>query len=297
MTAFTAHDSRPLTLERRGRFATMYVLSPFVWRADGRWHLLVRAVPRRDDEPRLKMAEAYYGVGDDGVHFVMDEAPALWPGPEEADLDGCEDPTVVLHEGRTHVWYTGWNQAQETGRLLYANGPNARDLTTRGVALDSTAEFANPKEATVAPSADGGWALFFEFARDEASVIGVARGEGLGGPWTGSSPLMEARGDHFDSWHLSTGPIVGAGGDRPVMFYNGASREAKWRIGWVAFDPDLTRVVDRCKQPLVTPPDDCPDGWTDIAFAASAVEDGDDVWLYHSIADRVLRRVRVRRGE
>lgn len=295
MTTFTTSDSQPLVLERRGRFATMYVLSPFVWRADGRWHLMVRAVPRRDDEPRLKIAEAYYGVGDDGVRFVMDEAPALWPGPGEADRDGCEDPTVVLHEGETQVWYTGWNQAQGTGRLLHASGPDARRLTTRGVALDSTDEFANPKEATVAQGADGRWALFFEFARDEASVIGLARSDVLAGPWTGSAPLMDARPDRFDAWHLSTGPIVGAGTDRPVMFYNGANRDAKWRIGWVAFDPDLTRVVDRCHEPLVTPPVDLEDGWTDIAFAASAVEDGDDIWLYHSIADRELVRVRVRR--
>ena len=295
MPTFTAHESQALTLARRGRFATMYVLSPFVWRAGGRWHLLVRAVPRRDDEPRLKMAEAYYGVGDDGVHFVMDEAPALWPGPDEADLDGCEDPTVVLHDGRTHVWYTGWNQAQETGRLLYADGADARELTVRGVALDSTADFANPKEATVGQGADGRWSLFFEFARNEASVIGLARSAGLAGPWTDSAPLMEPRPDGFDSWHLSTGPIVGAGTDWPAMFYNGASRDANWRIGWIAFDPDLTRVVDRCVAPLVTPPDDCPDDWTDIAFAASAVEEGDDVWLYYSLADRELRRVRVRR--
>lgn len=26
------------------------------------------------------------------------------------------------------------------------------------------------------------------------------------------------------------------------MFYNGATRDARWRIGWIAFDAEYTKV-------------------------------------------------------
>jgi hypothetical protein len=50
--------------------------------------------------------------------------PTIFPGPDTADLDGCEDPTVVVAGGRTHVWYTGYNQSQR-GR------PGPSDLSGR----------------------------------------------------------------------------------------------------------------------------------------------------------------------
>ncbi len=294
MPSYTVIRTETLSLDRTGRLAQMYVLSPFVWRRDDTFHLLVRAVPRRDDEPRLKIAEVFHGTSDDGRRFAMDEAPTIFPGPRPEDLDGCEDPTVVLDAGEMHVWYTGWNQAEETGRLLRASGPSARALAKRDVALDSVDGFRNPKEATVVRGADGRWTLFFEFARDGASLVGRVGSPDPRGPWTDRELIVGPRPESWDSWHVSTGPIVGADTDRPVMFYNGASRDAKWRIGWVAFDRDFTRVVDRGADPLVTP-SDLRDDWTDIAFAASSVAEADgDIWLYHSIADRELRRALVR---
>ena len=295
MTGFTPLDTETLTLDRSGRLAEMYVLSPFVWREDDDWHMLLRAVPSRDDEPRLKMAEVFYGVSHNGRHFVMDDAPALFPGPQLSDLDGCEDPTVVRQDGGLQVWYTGWNHAEQTGRLLRASGPDPRRLEKQGLALDSTAGFADPKEATVVPDGNGGWRLFFEYAQDEASVIGLADCASLRGPWTNVRRLTDPRPGHWDSWHLSTGPIVGIGTDRPVMFYNGASRDAEWRIGWMAFDRTVSRIVERSDDPVVGVPDGLHEGWTDIAFAASAVEEpGGDIWLYYSVADRALKRVRLR---
>src|SRR3546814_4107233 len=57
----------------------------------------------------------------------------------------------------------------------------------------------------------------------------------------------------------------------PVMFYNGATRDARWRIGWVAFDRDCRRVIDRGIEPLIIPPPVDDRTATDIAFAASVI--------------------------
>ena len=280
----------PLTMHRTNRLANMYVLSPFVWHDGKNFRLLVRAVPRRDDEPRLKMAEIWHGVSEDGRHFDMDVAPTIFPGPDLVDLDGCEDPTVHVDGDTLRVWYTGYNEKQKTGRLLLARGPEVSMLAKAGLAIDSTPAFANPKEATVAAAAPGRWRIYFEYARDGASLIGQADADDLDGPWSdlAASPLAP-RGDQWDCWHLSPGPIVGEGTARPTMFYNGATENAQWRIGWATFDKRLDRLVDRCEGPLIAPEAPLTDGATDIAFAASAVEHDGKVLLYFSQSDQDLR--------
>ncbi len=287
----------PLTIHRTNRLVDMYLLSPFVWRESETFHLLVRAVPRRDDEPRLKMAEIWHGTSDDGFDFVMEEAPTIWPGPDLVDLDGCEDPTVHNDGSALRVWYTGYNDRQQTGRLLLARGPDVGRLAKTGLAIDSTPGFTNPKEATIAAIAADQWRMFFEYAQGGASLIGAAEAEGLDGPWQGvKQAAMRPRVNGWDCWHLSPGPIVGEGTASPGMFYNGATQDAKWRIGWATFDAELSEVTERCDGPLIVPQQPLREGATDIAFAASAVETDNDVLLYYSQSDQDLRCARLRRA-
>lgn len=296
MPGFEVVSIEPLTMSRTNRLANMYVLSPYVWRTADCFHLLVRAVPRRDDEPRLKMAEIWYGSSSNGQHFDMTDAPVIFPGPDLADLDGCEDPTVHVHGEVIRVWYTGYNEQQETGRLMLARGAKVERLAKAGVMIDSRPpSFANPKEATLVPLANDRWRLFFEFSRDGASLIGQVDSEDMDGGWgqAADAPLAP-RPDAFDTWHLSPGPVIGEGSDRPVMFYNGATRDAQWRIGTATFDKGFTRVIDRGDEPLIAP--DATEGKaTDIAFAASAVETDEGILLYFSESDQDLRCALLRR--
>lgn len=298
MTRFEIDEIEPMTMSRTNRLANMYVLSPFVWYAGGAYHLLIRAVPRRDDEPRLKMAEIWYGRSSDGRHFEMDEAPVIFPGPDVADLDGCEDPTVHVEKGIIRVWYTGYNEQQRTGRLMLARGPDVARLAKAGVMIDSRPPaFANPKEATLVAAGKGGWRLLFEYARDGASLIGQADSSDLDGPWSEAedSPIAPRPG-MWDDWHLSPGPVIDEGTDRPTMFYNGATQRAEWRIGWATFDKGFTKVIERCDEPLIEPTKPLTLGVTDIAFAASLVERRGRVELYYSQSDQDLRRAIIRRA-
>jgi hypothetical protein len=79
------------------------------------------------------------------------------------------------------------------------------------------------------------------------------------------------------------------------MFYNGATQDARWRIGWTAFDAEYKEVVDRCVEPLIAPPPSADRMATDIAFAASLVFGGSHIWLYFSRADRALFRATIRK--
>lgn len=285
-----------ITMHRTNRLANMYVLSPFVWQEGDLFHLLVRAVPRRDDEPRLKMAEIWHGTSDDGRHFEMENAPTIFPGPDLVDLDGCEDPTVHIDGLTLRVWYTGYNEQQKIGRLLLARGPSVGNLAKAGLAIDSKPGFTNPKEATVVAMGGDSWRMYFEYAQDGASLIGQAATVDLDGPWSDVAPSpIGPREGYWDCWHLSAGPIIGEGTRQPTMFYNGATQDATWRIGWATFDQRLTKVTGRCEEPLIQPGGPHSEGSTDIAFAASAVETDGKVLLYYSESDQDLRCATLRR--
>lgn len=287
-------DDKELSLQCVPPLSEMYTLSPFVWKTGARWEMLVRAVPMRDDRPALKTARVYYGQSQDGLRFAMDDTPALLPGPGSEDVDGCEDPTVAVDGGTHYVYYSGWNEQARQGALLLAAGQDGAHLHKQGVRLASTPQQANPKEATIARAQDGTWRLFYEFAANDASQIGLASAPHVDGPWTVQTPLFHVRPGRWDGWHLSTGPLLLDDPQRPVMFYNGATRDAHWRIGWVMFDADYTQVTARGETPLITPPPPTGDA-TDIAFAASAVEEGEAVYLYYSVADKYMSRAFLRR--
>ena len=294
MTGFIVGKIEPFRLDCGPPLSDMYTLSPFVWRENGRYALLLRAVPRSEN-PAEKIARIYAGYSDEGLCFAMEAQPIIAPGPDAEDRDGCEDPTVIVTGGETFVYYSGWNEANKRGQLLLATGHDSRDLHKRGVMLPPKPGYANPKEATVVQVPDGSWRLFFEYAADGASKIGLASAPAVDGPWTLLPSPVETRPGRWDGWHLSPGPMRTSDLERPVMFYNGATQETQWRIGWIAFDANYTHVLARSEDPLITPPPGQP-GDSDIAFAASCVEEQGSVHLYYSVADKDLFRATLHFG-
>lgn len=286
---FTVQRTDELTFDRTYPLSEFYVLSPCVWKEHGIYRLLLRAV-NRSDVPAEKVARIYYGTGKSALHFVMDHAPAIAPGPGADDQTGCEDPTLASDDGCYYVYYTGWNQQTLSGHLLFATGNDIRQLHKRGRVFRDPERYHNSKEATIVRAADGTWRLFFEFAEDNRSKIGIARADNLEGPWRFQQPLFYERPESWDSWHLSTGPVSLIHRERPVMFYNGSNRDAQWRIGWIEFDECFRSVTARCEQPIITPPQERDPGDTDIAFAASAVEEGDRIGLYYTVSDHLVMR-------
>ncbi|MEI9905729.1 MAG: hypothetical protein WDN06_18710 [Asticcacaulis sp.] len=294
---FNVEDIQTVVLNGPAILCDRDLMSPYVWQEpDGRFGIMVRAVPAAGAE-RSDTGQIWSGWSEDGVTFAMAEAPSLVGGPGEDDIGGAEDPTVLrLEDGAYVVYYTGVAADMAHGELFYAIGSSPDRLTKTGVALASTKSMGNTKEASVSCTADGRWRLFYEYAANEASRVGLAIGSGVGGPWQEQPAPFMPRVDGWDNWHLSTGPVLTDDPERPVMFYNGATRDARWRIGWIAFSPDYMQVVDRCIQPLLTPPPTNDRTDTDIAFAASVIVQDGVIWLYYSLEDRRLARARLRRS-
>lgn len=287
--------SEPLLLRRSPRLEPFYVLSPYVRKdADDRYVMFVRVV-NRDDDPHKKVARVHRAGSADGLEFQMDDEAVIAPGPAGDDDDGgCEDPTVVKDGDTYAVFYSGYSVGNNEATMLWASGSSPSHLHKRGRVLPESDWYRNSKEATVVRAADGGWRMFFEYSAQNASKIGLATAPALDGPW-GYEPFdFPARPNVWDSWHLSAGPIVATSSFGPVMLYNGATQPAHWRIGWAALDSDYTHVRERGEEPLVEPADIEGDA-TDIAFAASAVEQEREVWLYYSISDQRLMRAVLRR--
>ena len=294
---FNIEAIEPVTLHGPPALLERDLMSPYVWlEPDGRRGIMVRAVPSAT-MTKTDTGVIWAGWSQDGSAFQMDDAPCIVPGPEPVDIGGVEDPTVVRNaDGSYAVLYTAVNADMAHGELSSAKGPDLHSLVKSGVALASSESEGNTKEATVAEAPDGTWRLFYEYAAEEASRIGVATGAGIGEHWTEQPSPFQPRPDSWDDWHLSTGPMLMSDPELPVMFYNGATRDARWRIGWVAFDRDITKVVARGLQPLITPPPPQDRGATDIAFAASVTVANKETWLYYSLEDRKLARALVRRS-
>ncbi|HWJ69925.1 MAG TPA: glycosidase [Sphingobium sp.] len=293
---FNVEQIDPLTMVGNARVSRRDLMSPYVWQTDdGSYAMLVRAVPRPGEAGDT--GTIWYATSSDGLRFTATARPVLAPGPGPDDIGGCEDPTPVFRaDGSVVIYYTGVDATRSHGEMLYAVGPSVDRLEKKGVAMPNTPSQGNIKEATVDRTKAGGWRMFYEFARNEASLVGLAISHDMAGPWTDERDPFMPRTDGWDSWHLSTGPLLTTGKDMPVMFYNGATHDARWRIGWIAFDAEYTKVVARCIEPLITPPPALERTATDIAFAASVVVVGDQIWLYYSLSDTHLFRAIIRQS-
>jgi predicted GH43/DUF377 family glycosyl hydrolase len=293
---FNVEQIDPIAMVGNEDVSRRDLMSPYVWLTDdGVYAMLVRAVPRPGETGDT--GTIWYATSTDGLCFTATDTPVLSPGPEPDDIGGCEDPTPIFRpDGSVVIYYTGVDATRSHGEMLYATGPSIDRLEKKGVAMPDTPSQGNIKEATVDRTKTGGWRMFYEFARHEASLVGLAVSDDIAGPWTDESDPFGPRTDSWDTWHLSTGPLLTTDKDMPVMFYNGATRDARWRIGWIAFDAEYTKVIDRCIEPLIVPPPALERTATDIAFAASVVVAGDRIWLYYSLSDTHLYRAIVRRS-
>lgn len=75
------------------------------------------------------------------------------------------------------------------------------------------------------------------------------------------------------------------------MFYNGATEKGVWRIGWIEFDAEFERVLERCEDPVIVPHQRLTGQDTDIAFAASCIARGmHRCDLFYSVSDKDMYR-------
>ena len=205
---FNVEQIDPITMVGNVAVSSRDLMSPYVWQIDdGSYAMLVRAVPRLGETGDT--GTIWYATSTDGLCFAATNAPVLCPGPGPDDIGGCEDPTPVFRpDGSVVIYYTGVDASRTHGEMLYATGPSIDRLEKQGVAMQNTASQGNIKEATVDRTKSGGWRMFYEFARNEASLVGLAVSDGIAGPWTDEREPFAPRTDSWDSRPHTMSPIT-----------------------------------------------------------------------------------------
>ncbi len=267
-------------------------MSPAVISIDGRLQMLYRRVLQRsgdasreseyEDRSVLALAES-----SDGGRFTGRAAPVLAPAP---NLIGLEDPTIVKHDGKYVVFYTGWTGwSQGIASLLWSSGRSLDALVPRGTAIAPAQPGRFVKEAEYHRGLL--WCEVDTLDPHERSRIAVTRSDSPRGPWPQPVVVAGPRPDHWDSVNVSTGPLI-EHEERLFMFYNGMVRSDDpdfihaARIGLLELDPNTGAVLARSTRPVLEPP-----AGGRIAFAASVAGD----ILYYTVDDREVWAARLDR--
>jgi beta-1,2-mannobiose phosphorylase / 1,2-beta-oligomannan phosphorylase len=280
-----------LEFRRPPAIADFFLLSPFVVRSEQGYEMLLRLVNPSVD-PTKKVSRVYYASSFGGISFDVGPEVIAPSDCDDPDGAGCEDPTIVGKAGSYSVFYSGYNAVNNGTSMLRASGTSLTSLTKTGLVFQPDTIHRNTKEAAVVRTPNG-FRMFFEYAQGGASLIGVADAARIEGPWAFSGSPLVPRPNSFDSWHLSPSSAIRCADGTHILLYNGASREAAWRIGYALLDQSATVVLDRPEEPLIEPFGLTGDD-TNIAFAASSVaEDANNACIYYSIADRRPYRIKV----
>lgn len=218
-------------------------------------------------------------------------SPFMWRADRDAGLMAlirAVPPQKRDDEQSGRIWYG----RSASDSLVFRMDATPVLKPKQGLALPNAKGETNSKEATPLP--DGGvWRLLYEYAHDGHSLISLADGQNANGPWQEHPDPLSPRPSKWDSWHLSTGPLLRSNSEQPVMFYRGANGRADRGIGWAALTADLRKTISRCDGSLIAPPSDATRP-RDIAFEASVIGTHGTIWLYYSRNDRKLKRAPIR---
>jgi predicted GH43/DUF377 family glycosyl hydrolase len=277
-----------------------YVLNSAAIRLDGKVYILYRAFG--DDEvSRIGLVWSKDGVGIDGR---LDQ-PIFEPA-DETERDGCEDPRVVVIDGRMWMLYTAWDH--EVAQIALASIDVGDFLAGRfdkwerhGLGFPGLSN----KDAVLYPEKfNGKYALYHRLDPN----MWITYMDDLTCPWPreGQQIIISPRtGMMWDGVKIGAGaqPIKTTHGWLNV--YHGVDFERSYRLG-VMFTPldDPAKVIYRSPNPVLEPETgyelgdtDGRDSWVPhVVFTCGAVPaddkevvgPDDEILVYYGAADTVM---------
>lgn len=102
---------------------------------DGKVVVIYRAEDRSGTGIGHRTSRLGYAVAEDGLHFVRDRQPVLYPAEDSCKEyewpGGCEDPRIAMTEDGLYVmFYTQWNR--QIPRLAVATSRDLKNWTKHG---------------------------------------------------------------------------------------------------------------------------------------------------------------------
>lgn len=222
----------------------------------------------------------------DGINFVVDDKPALFP-TEPYEEYGIEDPRITRLDGTYYITYVA--------------------VSSRGIAtaLASTKDFVHfEKHGIIFPPENRDVAIFPERTRGGFVTLHrpVPRYIGQPSMWLAYSPdlinwdkhlfLMAPREDKWDSQRIGAGAVPIKTEKGWLEIYHGVSPQWGYCLGAVLLDlEEPERVIARSPRPLLIPEVEYEkEGfYQKVVFTCGALAEPDGrLRIYYGAADKVV---------
>ncbi|MDO8566825.1 MAG: hypothetical protein Q7R58_01585 [bacterium] len=289
------------------------VMNPAAAVLENRTHLIYRAIGM-DGVSRLGYASSRDGIIFDKrlpYPVYVAQKPRSLPGhaqryspilyPSGGSWGGCEDPRMVVIEGRIYVTFNmfdGWDYIRVAAISITEedfmaeqfwkwDGPH---LLSRPGELHKNwvlfPEKINGKYAilhSIAPEVDIAY-------RDSIEDIGLT--EPFVKSWVGSRNDLPARENSWDSFVRGAGPPPLRTDHGWLLFYHAIDKRdpGRYKLGAMLLDlHEPTKILNRSVAPVLSPDEHYENhGKPGIVYACGAVVRNDTLFIYYGGADKVV---------
>lgn len=225
----------------------------------------------------------------DGVHFNVDEQPAVVPANRLEEY-GCEDPRATLIDGVWHVTYVSVGQVGITTSRLTTT--DFRSFERHGVMF-----LPDHKDVVLFPERVGGRhvALTRPMPASFGRVLGIwiAFSDDLV-HWGGHRPLALPRWGMWDELRTGASAVPFRVAEGWLELYHGVDRDTRYAMGALLLDADDPRkVIGRSPRPILVPlePYERSGLFNDTVFSCGHVpldDRGERIRLYYGAADSCM---------
>lgn len=225
----------------------------------------------------------------DGVHFDVDEKPAVVPANRFEEY-GCEDPRATLIDGVWHITYVS------VGRL----GVTTSRLTTtdfRCFERHGLAFLPDHKDVVLFPGRASGRfaALTRPMPQSFGRVLGIwiAFSDDLV-HWGEHAPLALPRSGMWDELRTGASAVPFRVADGWLEIYHGVDRNTRYALGGLLLDADdPSRVIARSPEPILVPTESYERKglYNNVVFACGHVPldpAAENIRVYYGAADSCL---------
>ncbi len=225
----------------------------------------------------------------DGVHFVVDEHPAIAP-TRQLDEYGCEDARATLIDGVWYITYTAVSRVGITPSLALTR--DFRRFEKQGAILGP-----DNKDVVLFPYKRRG--QYTALTRPMPSSFGQVLGIWIAypdadRPWGGRQPLVLPREGGWDERQTGAGTVPIRVKEGWLEIYHGVDAKHNYSLGAVLLDGDDPRIVlARSPEPILRPqtPYERSGLLPNVVFTCGHVslDDADDrIRVYYGAADAVV---------
>ena len=185
----------------------------------------------------------------DGVHFTVDDEPAIAPAGELEEF-GCEDPRATFLDGAWHITYVSVSRVGITASLAVTK--DFRTFERLGATLPP-----DQKDLVLFPERKHGrhMALTRPMPSSFGHVLGIwiaHADERM--PWGNHHPLVLPREGMWDERQTGAGTVPFECADGWLEIYHGVNADMRYALGAVLLDrTDPCTVLGRSPEPILLP--------------------------------------------